>query len=175
MKTENDAEYRERIKTSGLSDTVHGMVRDLIRSGKTQPAAWMSVRDAFTPDGVEMAGPKGKGFVERPSQEESKKLKKELEDASNATCTLPVAVQWTMDNLETKKANLPKEPGRSAMSLWNWAHKTDSTKAEFIRLLVAKMLPSQKDLDNQARYKDDGSTQIELAERILARMADNAS
>lgn len=81
-----------------------------------------------------------------------------------------------MDNLEAPKTPPPKNPpSATALAIWTWATKLEANKADFIRYIWSKLMPSQKDLDNQARYSDDGSTQIELAERILARMAENVA
>lgn len=175
METEDDAQFRARIKKDNLESTVHEMVADLIRHGDTQPVAWYAVRDAFTPDGVVITRTGDTTVVKRASQEHAKELKAEAVTASNASCSIPKAVQWTMDHLEDSKNTRPDFPGRTAKALWTWAIRSEQNKADFIKTVWTKLMPSQKDLDNQARYSDDGSKQIKLAERILARIAENAA
>ena len=59
--------------------------------------------------------------------------------------------------------------------LLRWAQANEVNKAEFIKSIWSKLIPSKAELENQARYADDGSKQIELAQRILARIESQAA
>lgn len=94
---------------------------------------------------------------------------------SETGCALDRSVAWVAENLGNKRARAKDAPSGTAWNLLKWANGNETNKSEFIKGLLSKLMPSTKELDNQARYSDDGSKEIELAERILARMAENAA
>lgn len=169
METETQAEFEARIKEKGLDDAYWLMVGDLKHNGRTNGQAIMEARDALTPEGVEMLSSKGDGKIERVACEEVNKRRRDHEATSTKTCSIPQAVQWAFDNIGNPKAK-GKEPGPTALVLHEWIRKSEANKKDFITGIWPKLMPSTKELDNQARYSDDGSKQIELAERILARI-----
>ena len=173
-KTENDAQFRARIQKEGIESVVHERCAERIRNGEPQPSAWMATRNEYTPDDIVLHRSNDKGQIERACAAKAEEKKQEVEAASKGTCTNPEAIQWVAENITDPHAG-KSNPGKIALSLWTWARMSETNKSEFFKNIWPRILPSQKELDNQARYKDDGSTQIELAERILARIAENAA
>ncbi len=96
----------------------------------------------------------------------------DLDDDGEATgsCSTAQSVQWVADNLTNKSVQAADAPSPCAWGLLRWAQSSPVSRAEFYKNIWAKTLPTRQELDNAARYSDDGSTQIELAERILARI-----
>lgn len=91
------------------------------------------------------------------------------EDATGS-CSLAEAVNWVADSIAKKRVKSSDAPSSTAWGLLRWAKSSSVTRAEFYKNIFVKILPTRQELENQARYSDDGSTQIELAERILARV-----
>lgn len=95
-----------------------------------------------------------------------------LEDEGDAsgTCPIPEAVNWVADSIERSGVTADDAPSATAWMLLKWCKASEANKRDFITGIWAKLIPSKSELENQSRYRDDGSTQIELAERILARI-----
>lgn len=129
-------------------------IEELRGEGMNAQAAWRQAQAEFAEDG------------------ESTELPPDVYDAAlvGKSCSLPHAVQWVADNLERKSVKVEAAPSATAWGLLCWAQSSPVCKAEFWKSIWSKMLPSKSELENQARYSDDGSKQIELAERILARI-----
>ena len=94
---------------------------------------------------------------------------------SEKGCALDRSVAWVAENLGNDRMRPQDAPSGTAWNLLEWTRVGEGNKSEFIKNLLSKLMPSSKDLENQARYSDDGSTIIELAERIKARMAENVA
>ena len=121
-----------------------------------------------------MADPKWQPLVDM--EQEDAILELDRISKSEKGCALDRSVAWVADNIGNDRARKKDAPGKgTAWVLYEWARTSETNKSEFIKNLLSRLMPSNKDLDNQARYSDDGSTQIELAERILARMAENVA
>ena len=96
----------------------------------------------------------------------------DLEDDENAsgTCSTARSVEWVADHITDKAVAVSDAPSPCAWGLLRWARSGPVSRAEFYKNIWSKTLPSRQELDNAARYSDDGSTQIELAQRRLARI-----
>lgn len=95
---------------------------------------------------------------------------------SEEGCALDRSVAWVAENIGNDRARVQDAPGKgTAWNLLEWVRESPTNKSEFIKSLLCRLMPSSKDLENQARYSDDGSKQIELAERILARITENGT
>ena len=120
-----------------------------------------------------MADPKWQPPVDMEEEDAALELDKLIK--SETGCALDRSVAWVAENLGNERARFQDAPSRTAFNILKWADDSAANKSEFIKNLLSKLMPSSKELDNQARYSDDGSKQIELAERILTRMAENAA
>ena len=174
MKTETNAEFLERIEREGNTAAVHDMCDDLVRGGQTQPHAWMDTRSSWTPENVQIVWKNELTAVERAGREKRESNRVAIKAASKGSCSNSEAIQWVAENLEVEGAE-KNAIGPIALSLLKWAKESPSSRSEFFKNLWPKLLPSQKEIDNQARYSDDGSTIIELAERILEGIEDDES
>ena len=173
MKTESHIEFNARMKSTGLDSTFTTMVDDFQRQGFSIQQAAMKAREELTPEDVELSDRTSR--VERNARARLIQKQEEHEAASTKMWSIPKSVQWAFDHMEIKILDEDDKPGATALVLWKWLQKNEVNKSEFIKSIWSKLMPSQKELDNQARYSDDGSKEIELAERILARMNENVT
>ncbi len=96
----------------------------------------------------------------------------DFDDDGDATssCSTARSVEWVADNITNKAVVVSDAPSPCAWGLLKWAKSGPVSRAEFYKNIWSKTLPTRQELDNAARYSDDGSQQIELAQRILARI-----
>lgn len=94
---------------------------------------------------------------------------------SGKTCPEAIIVRWVASNATNKRAIFDDAPDPVAWNLLMHIRTHAAAAGEFWKQTWPKLMPTNKELENQARYADDGSTEIELANRIKARMLENAS
>lgn len=111
--------------------------------------------------------------IDELHEDELLELKKLAE--SDKTCSLVQSYLWVAENIGNDLMRVEDAPSKTAWNLRKHIDKNVAGEAEFWKSMLPRLLPSSKELENQARYSDDGSKQIELAERILARMAENVA
>ena len=91
---------------------------------------------------------------------------------SDTTCSLVQSYLWVAENVGNDLIRAQDAPSKTAWYLRDHIRDNPAGEAEFWKSMLPRLLPSSKELENQARYSDDGSTEIELAERIKKRMLD---
>lgn len=95
---------------------------------------------------------------------------------AQVTCSLVEMYMWVARNIGNNRAVPTDAPDPAAWNLLTHVRGENTIAAgEFWKTMLPRLLPSSREMENQARYSDDGSKQIELAKRILARMAGNAA
>ncbi len=90
--------------------------------------------------------------------------------ADGRTCPSIESITWVASQLRRKSPDIASAPSETALALLEWAGSSIVAKAEFWKNLWSRTLPTRGEVENAARYSDDGSEQIELAQRILGRI-----
>ncbi len=139
-----------------------------IESERLMDEEGMSVDEAMA---YMIADPKWQAPVDMSEEDAIVELDKLVK--SETGCALDRSVAWVAENIGNLRATIKGAPSGTAWNLLVWVREAPTNKSEFIKSLLSRLMPSTKELDNQARYSDDGSKEVELAERILARMAEN--
>lgn len=90
--------------------------------------------------------------------------------ADGRVCASIESIEWVAGQLRKKQPDLDSCPSETSLALFQWATSSSVARAEFWKSLWSRTLPTRGEIENQARYRDDGSTLIELAMRIQARL-----
>lgn len=90
--------------------------------------------------------------------------------AIGRTCASIETISWVASQLRRQAPDVASAPSEAALALLQWATSSPVARAEFWKNLWSRTLPTRAEIENQARYADDGSTEIELAQRIMARL-----
>lgn len=96
------------------------------------------------------------------------------DDAANGrTCPSIETIMWVASQLRKKSPDLASVPSETALALLEWTRSSPVCRAEFWKNLWSRTLPTRGEIEQGGRYADDGSKQIELAERIKARLEEH--
>ncbi len=144
-----------------------------LNDGPDDPAVWARVRE-LRAEGLDsqVALAQARQEHEVESAVDDLDLDLEGEDATGS-CSLAEAVNWVADSIAKKSVKSSDAPSSTAWGLLKWAKSSSVTRAEFYKSIFVKILPSNKELENQARYSDTGLEIAELADRIRLRMIDD--
>lgn len=138
--------------------------------GQDNAAVWVRVRE-LRAEGLDSQVALTQARQEAAVQDAVDDLDVDLDDGdASGSCSTARSVEWCADHITDKSVQASDAPSPCAWGLLKWARVSPASRGEFYRNIWSKTLPSRQELDNAARYQDDGSTQIELAERILARI-----
>jgi len=88
----------------------------------------------------------------------------------DGNCSEVESIRWVIESLGKGKAYVQKAdaPSYTAWSLYKWASSNPINRADFINKSWGKLIPSNKQLENDARFQDDGSDIQDLIASILA-------
>ena len=84
------------------------------------------------------------------------------------SCDEVTSIRWVIESLGKGKAYIQKAdaPSYTAWSLYKWASSNPINRADFINKSWGKLIPSNKQLENEARFQDDGRDIIDLIDSI---------
>ncbi len=101
------------------------------------------------------------------SAAESKLTDAEHKAFHRRTCSPSDSARWVACSLGTKP-QLSDAPSPASWNLYCWASASHTNRSDFVRLIWGKLVPSQSELANEARFSDDGHELIEMIERMIA-------
>lgn len=87
-------------------------------------------------------------------------------------CATTDSLHWVIENLEKSVVHKQDAPSNTAWTLYKWASSNPINRADFINRSWGKLIPSNKQLENEDRMRDDGRDIQDLIASILAMHQD---
>ncbi len=143
-------------------------VHHLRGTGMSAADALAQVRAEYVEQGVPRDTP------DAASDAESKLSDAEHKAFHSKSCSPSESVRWVACRLGTKP-KLSDAPSAGTWNLFVWASASAMNRADFVRSLWSKLLPTQSELVNEARFSDDGHEIIEMIEGLLAKHKEDAA
>ncbi len=78
-------------------------------------------------------------------------------------------VEWVLAHLYVADVRFADAPSAAAWSTLQGARKEPDLERRIFEIYFNKLLPSQKDVDREAKFSDDGSQQLELVDMLRRR------
>ena len=82
------------------------------------------------------------------------------------TCSITKTVEWVAKQMMVADPRAEDAPSMEAWSMLSWARRSNQNEAQFWGQIWAKMMPSKQQLEAAERLSDDGSSVLELIERV---------
>jgi hypothetical protein len=82
------------------------------------------------------------------------------------SCSITKTVEWVAKQMMVADPRAEDAPSMEAWSMLSWARRSNQNEAQFWGQIWAKMMPSKQQLEAAERLSDDGSSVLELIERV---------
>lgn len=164
----NGNEVRTRLHAAGLWKDCLGRKRQLMDEGATTSDATFQAYSEYMAKARELEEA-GEIDISDPVEGLKRvtgtiKAKKASEKAAPARSV----VQWVAMNMAVEKVDLSTAPDTSAIAMLKFARASAMNEANFWTQF-AKLLPSKAQLEQEARFRDDGRDVDNLIDRIQAQ------
>ena len=156
MRTENRRERTERLKKEGRWDAYLDRLEELKGSGISDAKAGKQAKAEFAPK---------LDFAPRAKAENPDGLYKS-DFAGRPEVSARDVVMWIFDNILILDVAAEDAPSAGAWAYLMEIRTSPIIRSEFYRTVYPKLLPSKAQIDNEARYTDDGHKVLGLIERV---------
>jgi len=166
------AEVKSELTNLGLWQDYLRLRDDLKEQGvapsKAAEQAYLDVTSGNTPAAPAPAAPKTKAEDKTTSYAEL------AASAPAGACSEREAASFVFEYAAVPVEKIPEEavPSKGAVGLLKWVHSSPSNAATFYSGIWSKLMPTKSQLDAEARFSDDGSSELEIISRLEASLAE---
>ena len=94
--------------------------------------------------------------------------------APAGACSEREAASFVFEYAAVPVNQIPQDavPSKGAVGLLKWVHASPSNAATFYSGIWSKLMPTKSQLDAEARFSDDGSSELEIISRLETSLAE---